>query len=302
MEIRHLRLIKAIVDEGSIINASKVLFLTPSALSHQLKEAEAMVGAAIFHRVNKKLILTDIGKKLYDGAARVLNELGEMDLEVKQLIYGETGTIRLSTECYTSYYWLPPVIVRSKEKFPNVQIQLDVNATHYPLKHLLDGSLDLAIVSECLENDHIEYLPLFEDEMRVVVAKSHPWAQKEFLSPSDFKEETLIIHSEPLETVTVYTKVLQPAQIEPKAYLIMPLTEAAIELVKSDMGVTVMANWAYQPYQSPELKTLKVGAEGLHRMHYIARLKNRQYPSFYKPFMEFMREEIGLKHKNMEKA
>lgn len=295
MEIRHLRLVKAIVEEGSIINASKVLFLTPSALSHQLKEAEEMIGASIFHRINKKLILTDVGKNLYEGAGRVLNELGQMDKQVKELVHGETGTIRLSTECYTSYFWLPPVIVRSRKRFPNVHVQLDFSATHFPIQHLLNGSLDLAIVSEPIENPHIEYLPLFEDEMLAVVASNHPWESKTFISAEDFAAETLIIHSEPLETVTVYNRVLKPKNIEPKEFLTMPLTEAAIELVKSEMGVTVMANWAYQPYQDKSLKTIRVGEKGLHRMHYIARLNNHQFPEYYKQFIEFMKEEMHIK-------
>ncbi|WP_449397753.1 LysR family transcriptional regulator [Chryseobacterium wanjuense] len=63
MEIRHLKLIKAIVEEGGITKASDKLHLTQSALSHQLKEAEQKLGTDIFTRNNKKLILTEAGEK-----------------------------------------------------------------------------------------------------------------------------------------------------------------------------------------------------------------------------------------------
>jgi LysR family transcriptional regulator, regulator for metE and metH len=66
MEIRHLKLIKAIVEEGSITKAIDRLHLTQSALSYQLKEAEQQLGTAIFLRVNKKMVLTKAGEKIYD--------------------------------------------------------------------------------------------------------------------------------------------------------------------------------------------------------------------------------------------
>ncbi|HEY8660676.1 MAG TPA: LysR family transcriptional regulator [Hanamia sp.] len=71
MEIRYLRLIKAIVEEGSITRAMDVLHLSQSALSYQLKEAELQVGTLVFYRRNKKLILTPVGKKLYAMANKV---------------------------------------------------------------------------------------------------------------------------------------------------------------------------------------------------------------------------------------
>ena len=77
MEIRHLRLIKAIVEEGSITKAIDKLHLTQSALSHQLKEAEYQLGTKIFLRTNKKLILTKAGEKLYAIANEILDKLSQ---------------------------------------------------------------------------------------------------------------------------------------------------------------------------------------------------------------------------------
>ena len=68
MEIRHLKLVKAIVEEGSITKAIDKLHLTQSALSHQLKEAEYQLGAKIFLRQNKKLILTKTGEKIIQNS------------------------------------------------------------------------------------------------------------------------------------------------------------------------------------------------------------------------------------------
>ncbi|NBC67082.1 MAG: LysR family transcriptional regulator [Bacteroidetes bacterium] len=64
MEIRYLKLVKAIVEEGSLTKASEKLFLTHSALSHQLKEIESQLETDLFYRINNKLVLTEAGKKM----------------------------------------------------------------------------------------------------------------------------------------------------------------------------------------------------------------------------------------------
>ncbi|MDF9801350.1 DNA-binding transcriptional LysR family regulator [Catalinimonas alkaloidigena] len=124
MEIRYLRLIKVIVKEGSITRAIDKLHLSQSALSYQLKEAKVQLGTPIFYRHNKKLILTPIGKKLYKAANNVLKEIDSTEPEIKKLISGETGMIQISTECNTSYHWLPPVLNKFKNEFPNVGCKL----------------------------------------------------------------------------------------------------------------------------------------------------------------------------------
>jgi len=216
MEIRHLRLIKAIVEEGSITKAIDKLHLTQSALSHQLKEAEYQLGTKIFLRQNKKLILTKAGEKLYNTANEILDKLSGTEREIKQMIFGEIGEIRISTECYSGYHWLPSVLKEFQMLYPNIELKIVMEATHYPLQKLLANSLDIAITSDPVKDNKIKYLQLFQDEMVMVVSRTHPWGDKKFVVAEDFVNEHLFIHSFPLETVTVHQFLLAPANISPK--------------------------------------------------------------------------------------
>src|SRR5687767_5112968 len=141
MEIRHLKLIKAIVEEGSITKAIDKLHLTQSALSHQLKEAEYQLGTSIFHRVNKKMVLTKAGEQLYNAANEIIQKLNETEHSIKKMIFGEQGEIRLSTECYSSYHWLPAVMKQFQTLYPNIDLKIVMEATHHPLEKLLEGEL-----------------------------------------------------------------------------------------------------------------------------------------------------------------
>jgi len=294
MEIRHLKLIKAIVEEGSITNAIDKLHLTQSALSHQLKEAEYQLGTQIFLRQNKKLILTKAGMKLYETANEILEKLSGTEKEIKQMIFGEFGTIRISTECYSSYHWLPSVLKQFHLLYPNVDLQIIMEATHYPLQKLQESIIDIAITSDPIKDNNIKYLELFQDEMLMVVSTNHSWADKKYVVAEDFITEHLLIHSLPLETVTVHQFLLAPAKITPKKITPLPLTEASIEMVKADMGIMAMAKWAVQPYlKDNTLKTIKIGKNGLKRKHFIAIMNNKTYPNYFNHFIEFLQTEIN---------
>ncbi|GAA4300720.1 LysR family transcriptional regulator [Compostibacter hankyongensis] len=294
METRYLRLIKAIVEEGNITRAIDQLHLSQSALSYQLKEAELQLGTPIFFRRNKKLILTPAGKRLYATANLVLKELDAAEAEIRKMMNGETGVIKISTECYTSYHWLPPVLKKFKSAFPNVEVEIVFEATHRPIEKLMDGSLDLAITSNPEQTDKIEYIELFTDEMLAVVSQHHPWAGQEYVSAEDFANIPLIIHSLPLDTVSVFRSLLIPKGINPKKLIVLPLTEASIEMAKANMGVIVMANWALRPYITEEIKAIKVTKEGFFRNQFMARIREREYPVFFDYFIKFLREEINI--------
>lgn len=295
MEIRHLRLIKEIVEQGSIAKAINKLHLTQSALSHQLKEFEYQLGTRLFLRDNRKLTLTKAGEKIYQTAIEVLAKIENTENEIRALTSGETGEIRISTECYSSYHWLPSVMKKFQPLYPNVELKIVMEATHYPLQKLLDDALDLAIVSDTLTDEKLRFKELFQDEMVMLVAENHPWAIKNYVVAADFVNEHLLIHSLPLETVTVFQSLLAPANITPKKITPLPLTEASIEMVKADMGIMSMAKWAAQPYlKNNALKAIKIGRNGLKRKHYIAILNNKTYPAYFNHFIEFLQTEINL--------
>jgi LysR family transcriptional regulator for metE and metH len=295
MEIRHLRLIKAIVEEGSITKAITKLHLTQSALSHQLKEAEYQIGTKLFLRSNKKLVLTKAGEKLYEAANEILEKLARTEKELKELTANQHGEIRISTECYSSYHWLPSVLKSFQILYPNVELKIVMEATHYPLQKLMADVIDIAIISDPVKDKKIEYFELFQDEMLMVVSENHPWTEKKYVAAEDFITQNLFIHSLPLETVTVHQFLLAPAKISPAKITPLPLTEASIEMVKAGMGVMAMAKWALQPYLiNTTLKAIKIGKNGLKRKHYIAVTNRKTQPEYMRHFIEFLQNEINL--------
>ena len=120
LEVRHLQLVAAVAAVGSLTRAGDQLHLTQSALSHQLRDVESRLGAALFLRVGKRLVLTPAGDRLLSSATDILERLRQTEHDIREMGRDHAGTLRITTECYTCYHWLPPVLLRYRRRFPRV--------------------------------------------------------------------------------------------------------------------------------------------------------------------------------------
>jgi LysR family transcriptional regulator, regulator for metE and metH len=246
LEVRHLRLVSAVAELGSLTRAGDRLHLTQSALSHQLRDIESRLGAALFLRVGKRLVLTPAGERLLATARDVLDRLDRTEQDIHQMGKARAGMLRLTTECYTCYHWLPPLLVRYRKRFPQVEVRIDVGATGRPLDMLLAGKLDLAIMSTPVRDRRLVSRPVFDDELVVVAARDHRFAKQTHVRLSDLRDETLYVYP-PREESRVLQEVLVPSGHVPARVEEVMLTESIAELVKAGLGVSVLARWAVQP-------------------------------------------------------
>jgi LysR family transcriptional regulator for metE and metH len=294
MEIRHLRLIKVIADEKGITKSLDKLFLTQSAVSHQLRDIEERIGAKIFYRTKNQWLLTEEGKILYDTAVTVLGLLDTAMEKVNDMREGHAGSIRISTECYTSYHWLPGFLSRMRVLYPKLDVQIVIEATHKPLQKLLSNELDVGITSDPGEDKSIKYIELFTDEVMAVVRADNALSKKKHLQAPDFAKQPLIIHSYPLETVTVHQHFLRQHKVLPQQYIAVALTEAALEMVKAGMGIMTLPTWALKPFvSSPELRLVKIGPKGLIRKHYAAIRHEDAGKKYLLDFIDHLKEELS---------
>lgn len=296
MEIKYFRLIKTIAEEGSIVGSSEKLFLTQSALSHQLIVLEERLGFKVFHRSRNKWKLTEEGEELYKLANEVLNSIERGFNTIKHLKEGSKGTIRLSTECYSFYQGLPGFIQKMGVLYPEITIDFALDATHQPVTKLLSNEIDLAIVSSRPISESITSIELFEDEIFAIVHKENILNEKKFLDTSDFMDVHLIIHSFPLATVSIYEHFLKPNKINPIKISAIPLTEIALEMVNANMGIICMPKWALKSFKlSEDLAYKKIGQSGLKRTHYLVVRKADKDKKYFDDFISSFKEDFSSK-------
>lgn len=290
LEIRHLTLVDAVAELGNVTRAAERLHLTQSALSHQLRGIESRLGAPLFTRLSRRMALTPEGERVLTVARRVLDELKRAEDDVRGMSDAGRGVLRLATQCNTGYHWLPPLLDTFNRKHPGVEVQIVVGATGRPIEALLDGQLDLAVITdEDVTDPRIVIRPLFADELVAIVAPSHRLAKRAWINPEDFAQENLMIYKADRKDSYVFTKILTPAGVEPARISQVPLTEAIVEMVKAGLGVGVLARWAVEPtLKSGAMVGVRITRRGVRRQWSAATLKNRIDPKWLAEFIRLL--------------
>lgn len=265
LEVRHLRLVVAVAEHGSLTAAAERLHLTQSALSHQLRDIEERLGAALFLRRNRRMMPTPAGQRLVDTGQAVLSQLERAESAVREFGRDRQGLLRIATECYTCYHWLPGVLQEFTARCPGIDVQINVEATSRPIPLLLGGRLDLVLTLSPVRDRRLAIAPLFRDELVVIVPARHPFASQPHVRPQQLADECLFTYSSREESY-VFQRLLIPAGISPRRLHQVQLTEAIVELVRGGLGVAVLARWAIQPYlDRRSLVAVRLTANGFYR-------------------------------------
>lgn len=285
LEIRHLRLITAISEEQSVTRASERLFLTQSALSHQLLDIESSLGTTLFHRLNKKMILTQAGERVLQSAKRILADLEATEADLALIANNKQGSLRISTACYTCYTWLPAILKDFRRRYPEVEVNVVVEATHNPISILLEGKLDIAITNVYEEDKRLCYEQIFEDEILVVMSPKNPLAKRAYIRPEDFNGQDFLAHTEMNES-TVYQKLLKPNGVKFTRFSKIQLTEAIIEMVKADLGIATLAKWAVaRKFLEGGVVAKPLTKNKFFFRWYAVYLKSKFFPHYFREFI-----------------
>src|SRR5258708_28013481 len=197
IEVRHLRLVRAIAEEGGPTRAASRLHLTQSAVSHQLADLEGRLGVPLFTRVRRQLKLTSAGARLLEAARALLPELSRVERELYRVSTRKREVLRVAVECFTSYHWLPSVIAGLAEGHPHIDVRIVPEATREPVTALLRGTLDLALVSSPVQDRELLSAPLFDDEWTVIPSPVHPLAGRPFVTAVELGRATPFAHDAP---------------------------------------------------------------------------------------------------------
>jgi LysR family transcriptional regulator for metE and metH len=257
---QDLELALAIAEEGSVTRAALRLHLSQSALSHQLRSLEDRLGVPLFRRARRQMIASPVGEQFVARARRICGEFRASEEALDTMIHGKTRIIRLGTECYTSFHWLPALVRELARTVDNVELRIVVEATQRAKAALVSGETDAAILQSSGEDRQFLYWPLFRDELMLLVSSRHALARRRFVPPEDVCSETLILHEMPGRRSAALDEFFVPAGTYPSQIRHVQLTEAIIEMVRAQMGVTILARWLAEPYiRNRELSIVRLG-------------------------------------------
>ncbi len=271
LELRHLRSIKAIHDNGGLARAADALNITQSALSHQIKGLEEQTGVELFVRRSKPMRLSAAGQRLLRLAERVLPEVEAAQAEFAGLRAGRSGRLHIAIECHACFEWLFPVLEGFRKLWPDVDVDIRPGLAFDALPALAKEDVDLVVSSDPEELPGVTFTPLFDYSPVFVAASAHPLAARPFVEAEDFRGETLITYPVERSRLDVFSQLLSRARVEPEAIRQVELTAVILLLVASNRGVSVLPDWVVREVKySSDYVTRPLTANGITRSLYAA--------------------------------
>lgn len=292
LELRHLRTIRAIHQAGGVGKAADMLNITQSALSHQLKGLEDQCGVELFARRTKPLRLSAAGMKLLRAAEDILPRIEALEDEFRALRAGKSGRLHIAIECHACFEWLFPVLERFRHGWPDVDIDIRPGLAFGALPALRREEVDLVISADPEEMPDVTFTPLFDYEPRFVASADHLLADKPYVEAEDFRDEVLITYPVERARLDVFTGLLTPAKVEPRAIRQVELTAVILLLVASGRGVAVLPDWVLREVRaSSDYITRKLGPDGMTKRLYAATRAEDAGLPFMAHFLRLARTE-----------
>lgn len=279
LNISHLKMICTIVESNTVKEAAEKLFITQPALTNRIREAERRLNINLFARRRRKLVITTAGKRLLQSAKKILEELERAEYDIARLSDGIDQVLRIGLPHYASFKWLPDVVSYFHKELSNIELEITAEASISPLDALYNGDVDIALISSKdklldIHNNDYDTVFIFQDELQACLSTKHKKAQQPFMSAEDFSNETYITNSTVPEKDREYELLFKPQNVLPYKVVQVGFNESIIELVKVNMGVTIMSKQLIVPYLTEgEIKTMPIGESGLKIYWHLVYLK-----------------------------
>ncbi|WP_333893182.1 HTH-type transcriptional regulator MetR [Atlantibacter subterraneus] len=266
IEIKHLKTLLALQNCGSLAAAAATLHQTQSALSHQFSDLEQRLGFKLFVRKSQPLRFTPQGEILLQLGTQVLPQISRALQECNE---PQQSQLRIAIECHSCIQWLAPALENFRKQWPQVEMDFKSGVTFDPQPALQQSELDVVLTSDILPRSGLHYSPMFDFEVRLVLATDHPLASKPRITPEDFSGETLLIYPVQRQRLDVWRHFLEPAGISPTLKSV-DNTLLLIQMVSARMGIAALPHWVVESFERQGLVVTKTLGEGLWSRLYAA--------------------------------
>lgn len=286
IERSHLKIIQALAEHGTLTAAANALFVTQSALSHQMRYLEQKLEVGLWERQGRKLRLTQAGQLLLRVARQVLPVIEQAENTLKAYAGGRQGVLRLGVECHPCYEWLKGVLGDYLVKMPKMDVDIVHKFQFSGLQGLLNHHIDLLVTPDKVNQQGLVYAPLFDYELVLLIAEDSPLADKPFIEAEDISSELLLTFPVPKERLDVYTRFLMPAGVSPE-HKAMESLEIMIQMVSLARGVTILPDWLARQYVDLlPVSTLRLGRKGVMKTLYAAMREGEESVPYMQAFIE----------------
>ena len=246
MELRHLRYFVAVAEELNFCRAAERLRVAQPPLSLQVRHLEDELGAPLFNRVKRRLVLTPAGQTLLDDARRLLTEAEGVKRRVREVARGQAGRLAIGYVGTAMYDLLPGAMRLFRQHYARVELSLDEMSTAAQVQALRRGQVQLGLLRPPISDETLETEDLVQERLMVVLPEKHPLCRKSHVRLAELEHESFILCSADFEPSLhrCYLDLLKRAGFEPRILQEVAQLQTQLGLVAAGLGVSLVPSAA----------------------------------------------------------
>ena len=250
MELDQLTAFLEVARQQSFSRAAEKLYRTQPAISAQIRSLELQCGHKLFDRLGRKIFLTRSGEVLFEYGQQLVALHRETLQRVREAHGTAGGKLFVGANEATCLYVLPQVFADFKRKYSEVGINVYRNFSHKILQKMAENQIDVGIVTLPVTQNNLKVIPIFEDELQVVVPAGHPFAKRASVTLDDMAAEPLIFPKGG-HTRELLDKVFN----KHRDHLNISMELASVETIKKFVGAGLGISLLSSSYAQMETKS-----------------------------------------------
>jgi DNA-binding transcriptional LysR family regulator len=236
----RLVVFRAVAEQHSFRKAAEELFLTQPAVSLQIKALEEDIGVQLFDRTGTRIALTEAGKVLL-GYFRQANALfARAEHEIAALSGAHAGHLALGASSTIAQYVLPRLLGEFTREHPRVHPTMISGNTEQIVEAVEEQKIELGLIEGPARSRDVKTEPFLEDELVLIVAAAHEWAELKSIPCSEIAAASLLMRERGSGTRRVVELALAQKGVKAKSLrIVMELdsTEAIKSAVEAGLGI-----------------------------------------------------------------
>ena len=243
MTLEQLRLFVAVAEREHMTRAAAALHRTQSAVSAAIAGLEAQSGVTLFHRVGRRIVLTEEGRAFLAEARAVVAQADAAQRALADLAGMKRGSLSVMASQTIASYWLPPKLVAFRAAHPQVAVKVLAGNTAEVAAAVAEGRAEIGLVEGEVKDPMLEQTLIGHDRLVIVVPKDHPWTMKP-PRPADLLKEKWVLREKGSGTRSAFEAAIAGKGVDVaklNVSLELPSNEAVRLAVREGAGASALS-------------------------------------------------------------
>lgn len=289
--LHQLKVFEAVARHNSFTRAAEELFLTQPTVSMQVKQLTRAVGLPLFDQVGKRLYLTEAGQQLLLVSREIFDKLDQIEMTVADLKGLKQGKLRLSV-ITTAKYFVPRLLGPFCQKYPGIDIALQVTNHRGITDRLSENLDDLYILSQLPEGLNLSSHPVLENPLVVLAAANHPLVGQKQIPIELLADEPFIMREPGSGTRKSVQELFDRHGVSVRVRLELGSNEAIKQAIAGGLGISVLSRHTLALEGATEqLAILDVQEFPIQNQWYVIYPKGKQLSIVAQTFFEYLLQE-----------